>query len=57
MPTLATQISRLVDDESLRQKLGKAGRKHMSSAFIFERMLDESEAYYRKVAATAEKSR
>jgi glycosyltransferase involved in cell wall biosynthesis len=47
---LADEVSRLVNDPELRARLGAAGRKTYETRFHIEKMLDESEAYYRKVA-------
>ncbi|WP_176787276.1 glycosyltransferase [Sphingomonas sp. NFR15] len=47
---LAEAISRLAGDANLRAKLGAAGRRTYETRFHIERMLDKSEAYYRKVA-------
>lgn len=46
---LAAQISRLVEDPALRDRLGAAGRKTYETRFRLERMLDQSEAYYKKI--------
>ncbi|MBO9726085.1 MAG: glycosyltransferase [Novosphingobium sp.] len=50
--SLGEAISRLAGDANLRVKLGAAGRNTYETRFHIERMLDESEAYYRKVALT-----
>jgi glycosyltransferase involved in cell wall biosynthesis len=46
---LAGRIAMLIDNPSLRKKLGAAARHTYESRFSLQRMLDESEAYYSNV--------
>lgn len=48
---LAEQISRLVSDLDLRQRLGTAARNTYETRFRLDNMLEKSEIYFRKVAA------
>ncbi|RVT94938.1 glycosyltransferase [Sphingomonas crocodyli] len=53
---LTSQISRLIDNPELRTKIGMTGRTTFETRFHIERMLDESEAYYKKVSQRGAKS-
>lgn len=47
---LVAQVSRLVGDAELRERLGATARKTYESRFRIEQMIDASEAFYRRVA-------
>jgi glycosyltransferase involved in cell wall biosynthesis len=46
---LAAALARLIVDESLRRRLGRAGRKRVEAHFTLCNKLDESEAAYRRL--------
>jgi hypothetical protein len=45
---LGREIGRLVANPALRRRLGQAGRKTYEKRFSLERMLDESEAFFKR---------
>jgi glycosyltransferase involved in cell wall biosynthesis len=50
---LAEQMQRMIHDLSLRQRLGRAGRRLVEERFTMERYLDEVEALLASVVASA----
>jgi len=46
---LAAAIRRLLDDASLRQKMGEAGRKRIENEFTWERAAEKTVEVYREV--------
>jgi glycosyltransferase involved in cell wall biosynthesis len=50
---LADVLKDLIEDESLRQRLGIAGRQHVVARFGLDCMLDRMEAVFRQVIAAA----
>lgn len=48
---IATAVSRLSADSSLREALGAAARRHCEANYTYERMLDRMEGAYRHVLA------
>jgi len=51
---LAAAIKRLVLDESLRRRMGQAGRQFVLSTYEWERCVDTMEAVYREVITTSQ---
>jgi L-malate glycosyltransferase len=49
IPTLATLIEQMVRDANLRQQLAQAGHRTAIDRFLVGRMVDETEAYYRRI--------
>lgn len=49
IPTLATLIEQMVRDANLRQQLAQAGHRTAIERFLVGRMVDETEAYYRRI--------
>jgi glycosyltransferase involved in cell wall biosynthesis len=47
--TLATLIRQLSGDMNLRQQLAQAGHRTATERFLVNRMVDETEAYYREI--------
>jgi len=47
--TLATRIRQLIGDANLRQQLAQAGHRTATERFLVNRMVDETEAYYREI--------
>ena len=50
LDSFAALASRLLEDESLRKSLGRAGRKMVESRFSFEAMLDAYDHLYQQIA-------
>ena len=48
---LAEALARLIGDEALRRRLGRAGRKRIEECFTLTNKLDASEAAYRRLLA------
>lgn len=49
---LTKQVSRLVEDPTLRAKLGENGRRTYETRFRSDKMLDDAEAYYRRIVSS-----
>jgi len=49
---MAREIVRLLGDESLRQRMGSAGRALVADRFSVDRMVAETAAVYARVAGT-----
>jgi L-malate glycosyltransferase len=47
--TLATLIRQLIGDANLRQQLAQAGHRTGSKRFLVDRMVNETEVYYREI--------
>jgi len=51
---LANALSRLLDDPTLRQRLGSAARQRVLDHFTTEQRVDKLEALYRRVLESVE---